>query len=86
MMTNPIHITRIFRAERLRRQHPRYIHVQPNTVAMNDGHLAPSIFTRLAQFWVAERADYVIGCIGVVGVVIAFVWSVVDWMALKGWL
>lgn len=79
------------RAARLRReaerlQQPIHIRVDPNTEAMNDRHMRPSIFTRMAQWATAERADYVIGCIGVIGTVVAFGWTLINWMTLRGWL
>lgn len=45
-----------------------------------------SVLTRIAQWFTPDRADYLIGCIGVIGVVIAFGWTAINWLVLGGWL
>ncbi len=69
------------------RRQPLYIRVEPNTVSSNDdGHRPHSALTRLAMWATPEMADSIIVAIGIIGLVAAVGWTLIDWMTLRGWL
>lgn len=43
-----------------------------------------SFLTRVGLWFTPERGDYIIGCLGVIGAVIAFGWTVINWLVLRG--
>lgn len=74
-------ILRMLAAKRRSQSEPKMVKVR-----QANKHRPEPAYLRAGREASAERLDYVIGCIGVIGTVGAFGWLLHDWLVVRGWM
>lgn len=93
-MNNPIHVTRLFRAERLRRESMHQVVVvpsdQPDSQEIQGSHRTEPSYLRagrsLSEIARQERTDAVLLYLALLCSGAAFGWTLLGWLQGKGWM